>query len=265
MDGKWSGVRLPHVKAFHPSRATKRIGLATVCLFAWYQSAAAQSVRIFNVDVYVAATPQCQLANVVPELRATISPFQETVTLGDVVTELARRAAQAGASVLYSIRLLSVMPQQGAQVTAIAGACLDKGLGPFNSTLVRAIYEAKSARRFYFPQSGSFGPTRSVAEVKKAPAEEIAAELLDQLRTRILSSVAADAGPRKSCPFEPSTGFQFLSGDIEAWWLVSSLCETAMLVAPNDDWRKSPLINLTPDAVQNFEKIQKEAMPDGRK
>jgi hypothetical protein len=228
------------------------------CLILWYNSVRADPLNVFNVDVYLTQTPNCQLVNVIPELRLTVSPFQESIMLGDVVTELARRAAQAGATVVHSIRLLSLIPRQGAQVSAIAGACLDKGLGPFNATLVRALYEATVARKFSFPQSGSFGPTRSVDEAEKVGGQEITGELLDQLRTRIVSAIRSDSGPRKSCPFEPSTGYQFLSGGIEAWWLISRFCETGMLVSKNDDWRRSQLINLTPNAVQNFEQIDKE-------
>jgi hypothetical protein len=181
--------------------------------------------------------------------------------LGDIVTELARRAAQAGATVLHSIRLLAVTPFEGAEVAATAGVCLDKGFGPFSATLVKVLYEAKSARKFFFPQSGSFGLARSVEQSEKVPGEEISGDRIDQLRAQILSSARSDTGPRKSCPFEPSTGFQFLSGDAEAWWLVSRFCETGMLVSAKDDWRRSPLVNLTLEAVRNFDQVPKERLP----
>jgi hypothetical protein len=96
-----------------------------------------------------------------------------------------------------------------------------------------------------------------VEDVEKVPGEEITGDILDQLRADIVSAVKSDTGLRKACPFEPRTGFQFVSGDFEAWWLVSSYCETGMLVSRNDDWRRSPLVNLTPDAVRNFEQVGK--------
>jgi hypothetical protein len=186
--------------------------------------------------------------------------------LGDVVTELARRAAQAGATVLHSIRLLSVVPFEGAQVTGVAAACSDRGVGPFNATLVRAFYEAKAARSFFFPQSGSFGPIRSVENTEKVPGKELAGDAFDKLRTLTLSSVNYDdLRVRKSCPFEPSIGFQFLGSDIEVWWLVSHFCETGMLVFKTDDWRKSPLVNLRPEALRNFEQITENESGPGIK
>jgi hypothetical protein len=254
------------------ARALPRVGglaksswLAVVCVVFWHPWAVAEPLRIFNVDVYVTGTPECQLIDVNRELRGTVSPFQENVMLGDVVTELARRAAQAGATVLHSIRLLSVTPFEGAQVAATASVCSDKSFGPFKAELVSALYRAQSARSFFFSQSESLGPLRSVENSTKVAGKELGGEALGRLRNLILSSVRNDVpGLRKSCPFAPSIGFQFSAGDVEAWWLVSNSCETGMLVSKSDDWRRSPLINLRPDALRNFEEIAEDA-PGSRK
>jgi hypothetical protein len=226
-----------------------------VCLLGWHSWASAEPLHIFNVDVYLTEDPNCQLANINPPLRATISPFQDSVMLADVVTELARMAAQTGATVVHSIRLLSVIPSQGAQVTAIAGTCLNNSLNPFNAKLAKTLYAATNARQFSFPQSGSFGPSRTILSTEKTPGETITEQMFEQLRTQIVASVRSGGGPVKTCPFEPTTGFQFLAGDEEAWWLVSQFCRTGMLVSPTDAWNRVPVVNLTPEAVANFESI----------
>jgi hypothetical protein len=207
------------------------------------------------VDVYVTDTPKCQLIEINPALRASVSPFQESVMLGDVVAELARIAAQNGATVLHSIRLLSLSRFEGAEVTGKAAACLDEGFGPFDAKLAKAIYEAKSARTFFFSQS-ELGPLRSVENSKKVVGRELSGGDLDRLRSLVVFAAKNDLpGLRKSCPFEPSIGFQFSTGDVEAWWLVSRSCETAILTTKNDDWRRSPLVNITADTLRSFEQI----------
>jgi hypothetical protein len=248
----------PLERTLQPSSVAESVALAVACLFVSTPWAVADSRVISNVDVCVVGAPECQYAGIYPQLRATMSSRQENMMLGDLVTELARKAAQAGATILRSIRLLSITPSKGAEVAAVAGTCTDNSFGPFNTKLLRPLCEAKSARRFVFPQAGSFGPDRSVEVTEKVQGEEITGDNLERLRFQILSAIKSDAGPRKSCPFEPSTGFQFLSGDIEAWWLVSRFCETGMLVYRKDDWRRSPLVNLTPDAVRNLEQTPKE-------
>lgn len=237
------------------SRSARVAGVAIVCLLRWQCSASAEPLKIFNVDVYVTEAPNCELINIKPPLHATISPFQDSVMLADVVTELARMAAETGATVVHSIRLLSATPSEGAQVTAIAAACLNENLGPFNAKLARTLYAASSARKFLFPQSGSFGPSRTILSAEKTAGGTIAGQLFEQLRTRIFASVRSGGGPLKSCPFEPSIGFQFLVGDEEVWWLVSRFCETGMLVSPTDEWNRVPLVNLTSDALENFERM----------
>jgi hypothetical protein len=155
-----------------------------------------------------------------------------------------------------------VSPFEGAQVTGKAGACLDGGLGPFDAKLAKAIYEAKSARTFFFSQA-ELGPLRSVENSKKVVGRELSGDDLARLRSLVVFAAKNDVpGLRKSCPFEPSIGFQFSTGDVEAWWVVSRSCETAMLIAKNDDWRRSPLVNITSDTLRNFEQIaQNERTP----
>ncbi len=159
----------------------------------------------------------------------------------------------AAAMVLHLLLLSSVTPLGDTQ--AATAVCAKENLCPFSATLARALLDAKSARRFRFPHSNSFGPIRTLEKTEKVEVNEIVGSNLDQLRTLILSVVKPDTGPGKSCPFKPSTGFQFLSGGVEAWWLVSSFCETGMLVSVQDDWRRSPVVNLTPGAIRDFEKL----------
>ena len=128
------------------------VATALVCLFISPAWAVAEVVKFYNVDVYLTGAPQCQLIDIERQLQATVSPFQENILLGDIVTELARRAAQAGATVLHSIRVLSVTNLEGAQVAGVAAVCSEKSFGPFNAALVETLYKANSARKFFFPQ-----------------------------------------------------------------------------------------------------------------
>jgi hypothetical protein len=59
-------------------------------------------------------------------------------------------------------------------------------------------------------------------------------------------------GLEKSCPFEPAIGFQFATDAGEAWWLVSDYCETGMLVAKADDWRRASAVNIKREALRVF-------------
>ena len=158
--------------------------------------------------------------------------------------------------VLHLLLLLSVTPLGGPQ--AATAVCTNENFCPFSATLARALLNAKSARRFRFPQSNSFGPIRTLEKTEKVEVDEIVGSNLDQLRTLILSVVKPDTGPRKSCPFAPSLGFQFLSGGVEVWWLVSNFCETGMLVSAHDDWRRSPLVNISRGALQSFQQLGSE-------
>lgn len=225
----------------------------------------AEPVKVFNVEVFVVDTPECRNKETGREVRARVSPFEEKVPLEEIVGELARRTAELGADTLHSIRVLSVIPFRGAEVTGIAIRCVKDAsppqngalVPPLNEALVAIVKTAKTARVFNFPDSALLGPDRSADRVTLVAAGEIGGAALERLRALIFSPEGFDLTPglAKSCPFVPNIGFQFADGREEAWWLVSYRCETAMLARRTDDWRKVPAINLKPETVKAFQQL----------
>src|SRR6266481_5053663 len=98
--------------------------LALCCgLDARHQSHASDPFRIFGVAVYLDRDPPCATATV-NSVTVTVSPFKEQVDLGVLVTELARKAAEARADLVYAIKLISFIPNQAAIATATISTCL---------------------------------------------------------------------------------------------------------------------------------------------
>jgi hypothetical protein len=215
-------------------------------------SIAEEFLTVYGVNVYLSQAPECQTKDSSREVRANVAPFEAAVPLGEIVGELARLAAEQGADTLHSIRLLSVVPHQGADVTGIATRC--KGLPSsrpdalpaLNNELVAVVKSASSVIAYALPDAGAVGLDRSVDQSRLLQIRELDATALDRLRQFIFSpdSFLATAGLAKSCPFVPGVGFKFAAAKAEAWWLVSYECETAMLARGNDDWRKIPPLNL---------------------
>jgi hypothetical protein len=87
---------------------------------------------------------------------------------------------------------------------------------------------------------------------------ELDGTALDRLRNLILSADSFDLtqGLAKSCPFIPNIGFKFAAG-IEAWWLVSYSCETAILARRSDRWPRIPPLNLKPESLKAFQQLAK--------
>lgn len=212
-------------------------------------------VRIFNVDVYLDREPQCTLGQKTP-IKASVSPFQAQAGLGDIITELARKGAEAGGQLIYAIKLTSFVPYQGAIATAIASSCTSADFFPKSSQLVPLLDVMKAATsvRAYAFNVKPTDPTQSVAAAKPAQLRLKEDASLDQLRGLILSPENFDltTGLRKSCPFIPSFGFEMSAKDNAVWWLISVSCNTAELVLPNTEWRRADALNLSPGAVARF-------------
>jgi hypothetical protein len=215
-------------------------------------SFASEPIKVFNVAVYLDREPPCAPANPKP-IQVTVSPFKEQVYLGDLVAELARKAAEEGAKLVYAIKLTSFIPNQGAVATAMISSCLEPGFLPFNSNLISLLTRAPDVRAYDFANNAP-DALRSVANSTLLPHSFKNSDKIAQLRQMILLRDSYDLTPglRKSCPFFPSFGFEFREGNNSAWWLVSTPCETATLVSRDDDWRRSDNINLRNGSVASF-------------
>jgi tetratricopeptide (TPR) repeat protein len=136
----------------------------------------------------------------------------------------------------------------------LAAATSDRPVLSSNDKLISVVQGAQASQSFSFPGSGAFGPARSVQSVKTLAGDEIAGAKLNRLRELMFApeSYVQLPGLQKSCPFEPSIGFQFATDEGEAWWLVSDFCETGMLVAKADDWRRTSPVNIKHEAVRVF-------------
>lgn len=136
----------------------------------------------------------------------------------------------------------------------LAAATNDSPIVSSNEKLISVVQSAQSSRPFSFPDSGAFGPARSVQSVKTLAGKELSGTKLNRLRELMFApeSYVQIPGLQKSCPFEPSMGFQFANDGGEAWWLVSDFCETGMLVGKADDWRRSSPVNIKHEAVRVF-------------
>jgi len=153
----------------------------------------------------------------------------------------------------HSIYHLSMAARNETQIVLVA-ATNDRPLISSNDKLIALVQGARTSRSFYFPGSGAFGPARSVQSVKTLAGEELSGAKLNRLRELMFApeSYVQVPGLQKSCSFEPSIGFQFATDGGEAWWLVSDFCETGMLVAKADDWRRTSPVNIKHEAVRVF-------------
>jgi hypothetical protein len=136
----------------------------------------------------------------------------------------------------------------------LAAATNDRPVLSSNEKLISVVQAAQSSRPFSFPDSGAFGPARSIQSVKNLAGEKLSGAKLNRLRELMFApeSYVQLPGLQKSCPFEPSIGFQFAADGGEAWWLVSDFCETGMLVGKADDWRRTSPVNIKHEAVRVF-------------
>jgi hypothetical protein len=220
---------------------------------------AKNTFRIFNVDVFVDHQPQCPLGPAILIKASAVSPFQEEVDLGDLIAELARKGAEAGEKLIYGIKLTSFVPNQGASATALASHCVGAGFGvdtgflPFPKNLLDALFQGTAVRGFSFYDIAP-GASRSVTTSNPSQRPLKDASSLDKLRNLILSPTMYELTPglRKSCPFIPSFGFEIESQASAVWWLISEACQTAALVAPDTDWRRTDVLNLRSEAIQQF-------------
>jgi tetratricopeptide (TPR) repeat protein len=152
-----------------------------------------------------------------------------------------------------SIYHLSIAQGNEAQIVLAAATSEGPRLSS-NDKLISVVHAAQKSRSFYFPDSGKFGPLRSVQSAKTLPGEEFAGAALNRLRDLMFApeSYVQVPGLQKSCPFEPAIGFRFAADAGEAWWLVSDYCETGMLVAKADDWRRTSPVNIKREALRVF-------------
>jgi hypothetical protein len=221
------------------------------------ESLASEPVRIFNVAVYFDREPPCATA-AVNSITVTVSPFKEQVYLGDLIAELARKAAETGAKVVYAIKLISFVPNQGAVATATVSTCLQPNPPPFGPELLALVKGAPEVRAYVFADRDSGAP-RSVQTSTLLPRNFGDTDATAQLRRLIFSDDTYDSTPGvelgKSCPFIPSFGFEFREGANSTWWLVSEMCKTATLVSRTKYWPEAEILNLRPEAVAAFRQL----------
>jgi hypothetical protein len=215
------------------------------------RAVADSAIRIFDVDVYLNQQPQCTLGPATP-IKASVSPFKPQVDLGDLITELARKGAEAGGKLVYGIKLVSFIPYQGAIATATASTCADARFLPFSASLLGTMSRATSVRGFSF-NDGVPGALRSVSTSKLSSQPLKDDSSIAKLRSLILSPEMFDLSPVfPSCPFIPTFGFEMKDEANTVWWLVSESCRTAELASPDTDWRQTPLIKLNDEAISQF-------------
>jgi hypothetical protein len=227
-----------------------------------HKSLASEPFRIFDVAVYLDRNPPCTTA-AVDSVTVTVSPFKEQVYLGDLVTELARKAAEARANVVYAIKLISFVPNQGAVATATVSTCPQPGLpprnnpSPFDPELTDLVKRAPDVRAYLFtdhvPSLQRSVQTSTLLQMSFGSADAVA-----RLRRLIFADDTYNptAGVKldKSCPFVPSYGFEFRDGNNSAWWLVSETCETAILVSREKYWLEG-IRNLKAESVAAFRQL----------
>jgi tetratricopeptide (TPR) repeat protein len=167
---------------------------------------------------------------------------------------LCRHAANSSyPEVPNSTHYPSVARRNDTQIVLVA-ATNDRPALSSNDKLISVVQGAQTSRPFYFPETGALGPARSVQNVRTLAGDALSGTKLNRLRELMFSaeSYVQVPGLQKSCPFEPSIGFQFATDGGEAWWLVSDYCETGMLVAKSDDWRRTSPVNIKHEAVRVF-------------
>jgi hypothetical protein len=226
-------------------------------------SVADEFYKVYGVNVYLGAAPECLARDFSREVRARVAPFEQAAPLGEIVGELARLAAEQGANMLHSIRILSAVPNQGADVAGVAARCTDKAspqpnaLPGLDNELVATVKTATGVVVYALPDAGAAGLDRSVDQSKLVPIRELDGTALDRLRNLVLSADSYDRtqGLAKSCPFIPNIGFKFAAAGNEAWWLVSYSCETAILARRSDRWPRVPPLNLKPESLKAFQQF----------
>jgi hypothetical protein len=235
-------------------------GRLLACLFSFWMAsgdAVANSIKVFGVDVYVVGPAPSNCRELMPPLRAQVGSFQPEASLEEIVAELARLTLERGGNTLHSVRVLNPSERGfSMQVAGVAARC--DGTPPtgeasrFDSKLVAIVRAASSARAFSFPDSGRFGPERSVKSARLFQRAELLSAQINGLRELLLSENSYElAGLAVSCPFEPAFGFQFVAAAAEAWWLVSTVCTTATLVSAEANWMRSgPIAPVRKGAMQ---------------
>lgn len=218
------------------------------------QSAEA-TFRLFGIDIYLQqATPCAAIGQ--KEISMTVSPFREQVPLGDIISELARRAAEAKAKIIYDVRLLSFTPSQGAVVKAITATCLGSEGNPVQADLLKIIESASTMRVFAFLDADA-QPIRTIRAATIRELRLSTGSSAHDLKVLISSpeTFQVTSGLKKSCPFLPTYGFELISNTKSAWWLISEPCQTAMLTTEEQDWRKQDVINLQPNSLNLFRRL----------
>lgn len=238
-------------------------GILALCcsLDSFHDSRAAEAFRIFDVAIYLDRTPPCA-ATAIHSITVTVSPFKEQAYLADLVTELARRAAEVRANVIYAIKLISFIPNQGALTTATIAICPQSNqhprgnLPPFNLELAGIVKRAPEARAYLFTDRAP-ALRRSVQASELRQGNLVGVDPMGRLRQLIFAAdtylPASDV--IKPCPFAPSFGFEFSEGSGSAWWLVSETCRTAALVSRNEYWSEADTFDLQTEAFEAFRQL----------
>lgn len=228
-----------------------------------HQSFASEPFNLFGVAVYLDRDAPCPTA-AIKFVTVTVSPFKEQVYLGDIVAELARKAAEAGANVVYAIKLTSFIPNQGAVATATISTCRQPilsppvNLPPLDAKLADIVKRAPEVHAYLFTDRAP-DPQRSVQTSPLLQTGFSAPDAVTLLRRLIFAddTYRSSSGVKidRSSPFVPSFGFEFRDGNDSAWWLVSELSETAILVSREAHWRGPGIRNLKPEAVVAFRQL----------
>lgn len=238
-------------------------GILASCGLDCHQSRAAESFNLFGVAVYLDRDPPCTTA-AVNFVTTTVSPFKEQVYLGDIVAELARKAAEARADVVYAIKLTSFIPNQGAVATATILTCQQPNLSPLNNLppldaeLAEVVRRAPQVTAYLFTERAP-DPQGSVQTSSLLQRTLNGSDVITRLRQLIFADDTYRATPGvridPSCPFVPSFGFEFREGNNSAWWLVSQMCDTAILVSREAHWPGPGIRNLKPESVAAFRQL----------
>ncbi|MCP3395309.1 hypothetical protein NLM27_42000 [Bradyrhizobium sp. CCGB12] len=225
------------------------------------QSLAPESSKpliVAGVAVYLERDPPCK-PTATDTITVTASPFKPQVNLGDLVTELARKAAAAHANTVYAIKLISFVPNEGAIATATISTCPQPdvpsrdNLSIFNPQLVDVVKRATDARAYLFA-GGVPDRQRSVRTSLPEPQRFGGADAVAKLRQIIFSNdtyLRSVLGTKieNTCPFVANFGFEFRDGNGSSWWLVSETCNKATLVPPDQPWAEANTLNLTIESV----------------
>ncbi|HEX8710216.1 MAG TPA: hypothetical protein VF723_18375, partial [Pyrinomonadaceae bacterium] len=141
---------------------------------------------------------------------------------------------------------------EGSELMASVFRC-DLHPAPGGSPLLAIVENARESEAFVFTDFGSMGPNRTVASRERVFQRNIAGQELERLKEAARSEIQKPRSPvSKPCPFEAHVGFRFRWSGSEAWWLVSDLCQTAMLVTADQNWRGVPAIDLPRGSSETF-------------